>query len=280
MDGPCQSANEENSVIWPELWEAFASHRQSVTEFLISVATRPDSSLCVWGAGRTTDLDLISLLKHYGQIDLLDLNEEITSQALVQRGFDEHANVRVLPATDISGLNEHWDRIRALPNDLKVAEIARVCSETRLDMGSYDVVASTCLMSQILRHAVGHLNLASEASYRSPALFAALKLIREKHIELMLEHTSPGGVSLLITDLTSDDALPRMLDEGVDLQQLVSTEVMKGNHFHGVNPKSIAESFRSPRFANSIRAMKVSSPWIWDSIETKYLCLAFRCQKQ
>lgn len=280
VSGPLPSANENNSVIWPELWSAFSNHREKIRELLGSVTRKPQGSLCVWGAGRTTDLDLIDLLHDYQKIDLVDLNASLTRQALVQRGFTEHPQVNVLPAMDLSGLNEHWDRIAPLPAAEKLREITRICSAFRLDLGRYDVVASTCLLSQILRLSGGYLNLATASQADTPALFAAIKKIREKHLELMLDHTGPGGTALLITDLTSREALPEILDPAADLNQLVKTRVMEGNHFHGLNPKSIVDFSGNPKIARKLRDVNVSSPWVWDSIEMQYLCLAFRFRKR
>ena len=124
MDGPDTSSNQTNSVIWPELWSAFAPHRGRILEILQSVSRNPNSTLCVWGAGRTTDLDLISLLRHYAKIELVDLNPSQTQQALVQRGFDEHSNVTVAPQTDLAGINDQLDGLKDSPTEATLKSIA------------------------------------------------------------------------------------------------------------------------------------------------------------
>ena len=278
--GPLQSANKESSAIWPEVWSAFAPHREKITKLLISVANPSRGKLCVWGAGRTTDLDLITLLEHYKQIDLVDIRTSLTQQALVERGFDEHPCVNLLPAMDLSGLDSHWKRISELPDRDKLGEIAKLCSEFAPELGQYDVVVSTCLLSQILIHTVKHLELASGIRSKDPSLFGALKVIREKHIELLIEHTLPGGTALLVTDLTSREKLPKLLESNVDLEQLISTEVIGGNHFHGLNPKLIVDLAQSPGMSGRLRDVNVSGPWVWDSVEMQYLCLAFRFGKR
>ena len=93
MNRPKPSANKDNSVIWPELWSAFESHRHKICQLLTNLSKGPDSRLCVLGSGRTTDLDLIELLKYFSTIDLVDLDPNLTTEALVQRGFDQHPAV-------------------------------------------------------------------------------------------------------------------------------------------------------------------------------------------
>ena len=73
MTGPLRSADKDNSAIWPELWAAGQTHRDHIAQLLQHVAPRPGGSLCIWGSGRTTDLDLIGLKKHYAEIDLVDI---------------------------------------------------------------------------------------------------------------------------------------------------------------------------------------------------------------
>lgn len=279
MKAPDPSATKNNSVIWPELWSAFSAHRQEITKLLTSIAPRRNGSLAVWGAGRTTDLDLISLQQQYATIDLLDLEPSITREAMTQRGFDDQHNVTVQQAMDLSGLNEHWDQFRPRPSESSLEKIREACGNVELQLGQYDVVASTCLLSQILRQWYDCMK-ESGISLADESLYGTLRTIRERHIELLLEHTAPGGTALLISDMTTSEALPAMLQGNADLSELVKNDVVRGNHLHGLNPQMIAEFARTPKITSMLRGFQVSAPWVWNSIEMQYLCLAFKFDKK
>lgn len=281
MQGPESTANPSNSVIWPELWTAFATHRRRVCELLRGLSSGPTSRLCVLGAGRTTDLDLIELAKHFGKIDLVDLEPTIISDALLQRGFDEHTNIRAIGGMDVTGLGALWSQFQESPSVQGLRAIVDACQKTKLKLDRYDVVASTCLLSQIIRHGFDAIEKSklpqSVIQEYCPRLIRAL---REQHLELILDHTVSGGSALLVSDLTSAKALPAMLDSNADLSHLVSHDVAQGNHFHGLNPVSISESTRAPRIESKLAQLQMTAPWIWDSIESQYLCMAFRLKRK
>ena len=277
MSGPSPMANKGNSVIWPELWSAFAPHRKKICAVLRSLSRGPESRLCVWGAGRTTDLDLMELVKHFSTIDLVDLNPTLTRDALVQRGFDEHPNVNAIGGMDVTGLASHWNRFRSAPSERGLQEIIDACLDANLNLGQYDVIASTCLLSQVFRNARECIMTSGLSPSTIHEYFPkVIRAIREQHLELILNHTVRGGSSALISDLTSAEALPEMLEPNADLNQLVLTDVAGGNHFHGLNPLLISESTRRPRVAAKLARVQPSMPWIWNTIERQYLCMAFR----
>ena len=150
-----------------------------------------------------------------------------------------------------------------------------------MGMGEYDVVASTCLLSQLLKNAAERIGSSGLSASRSQKYFSkVIKAIPQQHLRLMLEHTVSGGSAVLITDLTSAEALPEILNSQIDLLDLISSSVMEGNHFPGLNPMLIAESLQSPPIAEKIAQVQLTSPWIWNSIESKYLCIGYRIQRK
>lgn len=281
MNRPKPSANKDNSVIWPELWSAFESHRHKICQLLTNLSKGPDSRLCVLGSGRTTDLDLIELLKYFSTIDLVDLDPNLTTEALVQRGFDQHPAVKAHGGKDVTGLGKHWQAFRDSPNENGLIEIIESCTHIDIGMGEYDVVASTCLLSQLMKNAAEYIESSGMSASISQTYFSeVIKAIREQHLRLMLEHTVSGGSAVLITDLTSAEALPEILNSQIDLLDLISSSVIEGNHFPGLNPMLIAESLQSPAIAVKIAQVQLTSPWIWNSIESKYLCIGYRIQRK
>jgi hypothetical protein len=268
MKGPDSKSTPTNSVIWPELWSAFATHRRQVFEILRTVSPTPTASLCVWGAGRTTDLDLIGLLDHYADITLVDLDPELTQRAMHQRGFTDHPRVTVKQNFDLTGIAHLWSQLETSPSKEKLDELILSAQKAKLDLPQFDVVASTCLLSQIIQNA-------SVAIPTNDAnLGSVVRALREQHLRLILDHTKPGGCGMLITDLTSSVAMPALLEEEVDLNQMMQ-ETVNGNHFHGLNPQLLINSTTQPGIADKLANSSVSKPWIWNAHSRRYLCLAF-----
>lgn len=281
MNEPAPTANQQNSTIWPELWTAFAPHRSRICRTLCSLSRGPESRLCIWGSGRTTDLDLIELVKHFSQIDLVDLHPTVTNEALIQRGFAQHPRVTAISGIDVAGLSNHWKEFKKSPCEFNLQAIINSCRDATISLGQYDVVASTCLLSQVLRNAYECVETSGLSHSLIQEYFPKiLKSIREKHLELILEHTVSGGSSVLITDLTSAEALPQLLKPNADLNRLISTDVVKGNHFHGLNPRSISESIEQQVGSEKLAQVQISSPWVWNAIENQYLCLAYRLDRK
>jgi hypothetical protein len=280
MSGPDTTATESNSVIWPALWSAFEPHRQRIFELLRSSSTNPNDTLCVWGAGRTTDLDLIRLLDFFSEIDLVDLQPALTRRALTQRGFDDIKRVSVLPAMDLTGLSRTREISQRSSESLDLKSIIDLMERSSLNLRSYNVVVSTCVLSQILSQAQ---SLVPEANARETQdnlpLVQIIRALREQHLRLLLEHVHPGGFAILVTDLTSSEALPDIRDANFDANRGMKS-VFEGNHFHGLNPNLIVESAKHPAIAEKLEDIRVSAPWVWDSIEMQYLCIAVRMQKR
>lgn len=280
MTGPDPSSTEQNSTIWPELWAAYSSHRNQVFKILRSVSVSPKNTICVWGAGRTVDLDLIGLLNHYSQIDLVDINPDLTRNALLQRGFDHQSVVSVLDSVDVTGLGNFWSELKGSEAAIDIDEFAKSVNETALELKSYDVVVSTCLLSQLIRKADETIPLSNTGDRQKNERWASIvRMLREQHIRHLLDHVHPGGYAVLITDLTSSVALPEMLDPNMNADILMKS-VVEGNHFHGLHPLLIQQTCNQSKGTAKPNGVRISAPWIWDSQEMQYLCLAYQIQKK
>jgi len=280
MSDSASANNNSNVVIWPELWSAAAVHRNKIGNLLCSLSRGTDSRLCVWGAGRTTDLDLMQLVKHFSVIDLVDLDPNVTHAALLQRGFQGHSNVKAVGGFDVTGLGALWETFTNSPHERELQAIIESCHSIRLGLEKYDVVASTCLVSQLIKQAIHRIECSGASPHISQELIAKVtKAIREQHLDLITEHTIGGGSAVLISDFTSAEALPAILESDADLQQLFLTDVVQGNHFPGLNPRLLSESLRVPRIAEKIEQVQLTAPWVWDSLESQYLCMAYRLKK-
>ncbi len=181
---------------------------------------------------------------------------------------------------DLTGLTPAWQRFQKSSNLDDLDSIVETSRQTSLNLGTYSVVASTCVLSQILRHATTMIvNSTSDQAQADRVLPKILRALREQHLRLLLDHVQPGGFAILITDLTSSAALPELVDRNADLKELMKS-VVTGNHFHGLNPMGIAKTLKQPPLTEYVEDVRMTAPWLWDSIEMQYLCMGFQIRKK
>ena len=197
----------------PSAWNDFAQHRERIRALLVGSSSTPNPTLCVLGAGRCTDLDLESLVQHFSHITLVDIDGATLRDAVKARGFAENKQITVVGDVDLTGVNalltkcksdfsaENIEQVKTASKGFKIAELKQ-----------YDVVASTCLLSQLQNHVF------ISVGDRDQATFAELlAMTRQRHLELLLELTVAGGKAVLITDLTSSEAIPELKTTGLEI---------------------------------------------------------------
>ncbi|MBO0698821.1 MAG: hypothetical protein J2P46_10535, partial [Zavarzinella sp.] len=139
-------------------WAAFADHRKKVTELLGGESTSPSSRLCVLGAGNCNDLDLNTLLRSYREVHLVDLDAEALARGVARQGLADEPGVHRHGGVDLTGILDTlagWSPHTAVPT----ADVAAWAEEPVRRLGPalpapFEVVASTCLLSQLIGAAV------------------------------------------------------------------------------------------------------------------------------
>lgn len=267
---------DRNSADSKLAWTNCASHREQLRKILVQVGGNRRGELCVWGAGPCNDLELDTLCRYYRHITLVDMDSATLNAALQVRQLDQSDQITAVGGTDLSGIHSLVDQYRHRPEKGLLHRIQQTASQHQLDLpDQFDVLISTCLLSQIFIHLVRVLE------DQAREMVETLQIVRRRHLELMLEHTRPGGAAILVTDVTSSDALPELLVPDPDLDQLLRDTICQGNHFHGLNPLSIDQTIRSePSLSSQIDSFQVSRPWIWNATARTYCCLAFLMNKK
>ncbi len=252
-------------------WTDSAAHRTQLRQMLVQLAGDRKGDLCVWGAGPCNDLDLETLLRYYRHITLLDLDSATLNDALRNRQLDQSPQVTGLGGIDLAGVQQLIGAYHRHPGPDALACIQQAAATHRLDsLGQFDVLVSTCLLSQIFIEVVNVLD------QQPQQMIEILQILRQRHLELMLQHTRPGGAAILVTDVTSSDALPELRQPNADLDRLLRDSICRGNHFHGLNPLSIYQAISSGATTSPmIKSARVSQPWIWNATARRYCCLAF-----
>jgi hypothetical protein len=213
-------------------WQPFAKHRQRVSELLMNAAgSHGEPTLCVLGAGNGNDLDLSLLSQRYRRITLVDIDRLALENCLARQVNEVQQRIELIGDVDLSGL---------------LAPLERT-------FGGFDVVASTCLLTQLIDM------IAPEGSTDAGYVERVLA-VRDQHLKLICDSIVSGGSGLLITDFVSSDTLPQLLTVGDDaLEAVLAVAINQRNFFTGANPAVLAE--RLGGISHGVA--KLTSPWRW-----------------
>ena len=231
-----------------------------MTEVIAGSSQVERSRLCILGAGNANDLDLPVLAQAFGQIHLVDLDNEALCE-VVRRHPELDSLVTLHSGTDLSGIAARLD---ALPHPLLdravdlLIDSARLVSPPRIDE-PFDVVASTCLLTQLLHAA------ATALGEHSARLSEAFEAIRIGHLRLLVDLLAPGGAGLLVTDLASSDHAPAIATASEqDLPALASRLAASGACFAGIDLSAMEDQLATdPFLASLVREVRRLDVWRW-----------------
>ena len=260
-----------------QAWQRFAPHRQRVTDLLLQAQRGPHERLGVLGAGNCNDLDLSRLLLSYGEIHLLDGDQEAVLFGVRQQRVADSSQIHVHPPQDLTGVLDSL----AEPGADQEGEIApllgRKLRQTTVQppVADLDVVASACMVTQLIE------SLTRAMGGAATALADLAVDMRHQHLRLMLCMLRPGGRAVLITDFVSSDSCPEL--PGVSeaqLSQAARQWINRQNFFTGANPfavqRHLLEHGELPVLRESVEIIR---PWKWDFGCRIYAVSAIRFQK-
>lgn len=260
-------------------WDGFRSHRLKVTGHLQISQAPASSRLCVLGAGNCNDLDLPTLLRVHREVHLVDLDGDALAQGVARQRLADCPAVHCHGGIDVTGVLDtvvRWTPGAPIPEeDLALCEQAPVRQVSPALPGPFDVAASTCLLSQLIRLVV------RTAGEGHPRFIQALQAVRAGHLRLLAQLATPAGWGLLITDIVSSGSFPSLgsVPEAA-LPGVLTRLVREGNFFHGLNPAVLASLFRSdPVLAPQVGEVEELPPWCWDFGPHVYGVCALRFRK-
>jgi hypothetical protein len=245
-------------------WDIFTSHRRRITELLQASLTPRRSRLCVLGAGNSNDLDLQVLLSCYREIHLVDLDAEALAQGVARQGLGGNGAIQLYGGLDVTGM---LDKLGAWPADT-VPEAADLVGFVEAPIRHvtttlpllFDVVASTCLLSQLMGSFV------KAVGEHHPRFLELLQALRLGHLRLLTHLIAAGGAGLLVSDFVSSDSFaPLGAVPEEELFHVLAQLVRERNFFHGVNPAAIAMVLRTdPVIASQLEQVEPLPPWRWN----------------
>lgn len=260
-------------------WEEGAAHRNLITRYLIDLAESPGGRLCVLGAGNCNDLDLQKLSQVYSEVHLVDLDETALKYAVDFQAVSEDPSIH-LHVLDLTGVG---DRLAAFKKDRdqgeeELQQIMASLSESReLDIsGPFDVVCSTCILSQLILQVV---HAAGESHPRFEELMVA---VREQHFRTVLDLTVEGGAGLVISDFVSSESAADLKDvPDFQFTQYLSQLLSSRNFFHGVHPGLLYAQLKGKApLAKLVEDVEMLPPWRWDLGPRQYAVAALRFRRR
>jgi hypothetical protein len=268
----------ENNQGSRNCWDAFADHRKRVMALLHKKSPRDRARICIFGAGNCNDLDLASLLAAYDEIHLVDLDKYALGEGVARQGFMNATAFRLheVDLTASLGVMAQWSPLAAI-GDTEVAACAErpVQSVTGKLPGPFEIVASTCVLSQLMEVVTQSVGVAH------PRFLELVQAVRIGHLRLLMNLVAPGGAGVLISDIVSSDTVATLgaISEG-ELPGALVELLQARNFFHGVNPAIVTPLFKTdPILSPQITELQVAWPWRWNCGSRLYLVYAIKAWK-
>ncbi|TWU22097.1 hypothetical protein Pla52o_31450 [Novipirellula galeiformis] len=239
----------------------FAEHRRHVMGVIAGAANSTRPSLCVLGAGNGNDLDLDILANHFDEICLVDLDTAALQQCVSRLPQAIARRITLKAGVDLSGILPTLDALqaqRSISHD-QISELSELAREfpPQIELGRWDVVVSTCLVSQLIDSVV----MAVGAEH--PGCSDLILSVRDGHLGGIAALTKDRGASILITDFVSSDTLPQLPQvPEAELQSLVHHAVSNRNFFTGLNPAVLLERMHDWSLRRNV-AVKTHPAWRW-----------------
>ncbi len=239
------------------------SHRARVMGLIGEARGETKKSLCILGPGNGNDIELATLARDFETVALVDLDEAAIARAVTRLDEREMARVERFSPIDLSGILpvlESWQRHRN-PTDAEVSAVMREAhAAPRPDIGSFDVVASTCMLTQL----IDSVYMALPTDH--PKCVDLVMEVRNRHLEIILELLNPGGMGVLVTDFVATETAPELarLDELL-LPEAAICWIEERSFFTGTNPFAIRDYYnRSRQPGPAAEDVRVKGPWRWD----------------
>jgi hypothetical protein len=234
-------------------WDDYAGYRQK----LMGLVEGKRGRVCVLGAGNCNDIDLQCLARLFDQITLVDIDPQAVEAAVARQG--PLPNIRIIPL-EVSGV------LPVLSSDLPgKCGLAVECFQQRRatgrcpDLGTFDVVLSSCLLTQLIFNA--RLAVAAD----DPAFARLLDALRLDHVHLMCDLLTPGGLGILATDVVSTDLAPYLPSIPESLfEEAVTRLIDLGICMAGAHPWQIRRLIEGDDgLTRQLHRVRTLGPWRW-----------------
>jgi hypothetical protein len=191
-----QLHQQRRNVFTRASWNEYTGYRQK----LMSQLEGQGGSVCVLGAGNCNDIDLQLLSRKFERVTLIDIDMQAVAEAVIRQGPCRNVSLARADVSGIFGILA-GDAPEKCPRAIECLRQRRQAGR-RGPLGTFDVVISSCLLTQIMFNT--RLVVAGDDA-GFPELLRALRL---DHLHLLCELLVPGGLGILATDVISTDLAP------------------------------------------------------------------------
>lgn len=246
-------------------WLHFAPHRARVQELILTGRElTPGGRFVALGAGNCNDLELNRLLGAFDEVHLVDIDPAALRAAVNRQGVANGPGLRTHAPVDLTGIAEMvsgWRRGHpaTMPDVCDAIRASDAAPAPQLG-GTFNVVLSSCVLSQLVGYATDALG-----GERHPGFRDLVRAIRARHLRLMLDLLAPDGTGLLVCDLVSSDSrddLPRLAEH--ELPAFVAALPRDGNFFSGLYPDAVMAALREDSaLVSKTAGVRLLTPWLW-----------------
>ena len=241
-----------------DFWRLYRSHREAVADLISRTPQPASASLCILGAGNCNDLDLVRFTSRFAQVHLVDLDRQAMDKGVQRQSPPTPGRIRLHGGIDLTGILKTlatWERHRP-----KRESIAHCIREARAFAGlpvpdRFDVVASMCLLSQIIDSVV---------SMTGPGAvpLELVRALRQRHLRLLAELLLPGGIGILVTDFALEQGGARQPQPASPPPG--SAPASPGGDFLGTSPEELcALASNDAILRTQLCQARVSPSWLW-----------------
>jgi hypothetical protein len=233
-------------------------------ELLVEDLVPPAGRLCVLGAGNCNDLDLAQLLEHYEQVHLVDRDRAALEFGTRQQQLATHSRIVLHGGVDVTGdgmeLTSPSSRARTTANSTNSTPNETHDRHDWALPGPFEVVVSTCLLTQLL-DAV-RLSLGEQHTDLTESVLS----VRDQHLRRLVSLTAAGGRFVLVTDIVSSATFPDLAHvPNENLAAALIRLIAAQNFFTGVNPFALLQFYHmDPATSGLVSDVRLARPWLWD----------------
>lgn len=251
-------------------WDVMAPHRANVTRLI--VGTRgTGGSLCILGAGNGNDIDLIEIAKHFAHITLVDLDEKALRQLENRTPVTKNCDIAYCGKVDITGTVSHLEELHNDASNQDVDAVIELAKNAKIpSIGAFDVVCSSCILTQI----IDSVCMALPSNH--PRFLELVMAARDRHLGMIVDLLNAGGTGILVTDFVSSTTAPELAH--IDEAQLSKTAlrwISERNFFTGANPIVLRNFYRTNLTVGPmVQSTELTRPWRWDIGEKQFAVCA------
>jgi hypothetical protein len=244
-------------------FQRYAAHRAQQMALLGGLRGQ---RLALLGAGNCNDVELPALARAFEELHLFDIDAEALNGA-VERQSSAVQRACHLHPQDLSGVASQLQQWRAAEPEPMAAQIAAWTNLCPLltEVGQFDVVVSSCLLSQIAINLRDFFGL-------TPALNSALFAAIGGHVLLATSLTKPGGTLLVISDCITNQYPIHEETQARGALGAIAHLAAQGAAFPGTDPELILSLVTSPEFPRPA----LERGWIWELSDQQYLVYALK----